>query len=357
MGKAGRFACIFVPMGLSIASLVCIVLALLGQQSKGGLQSSIYFFKADLSNFTANPANIDTSNIPDIPGTTVDNNLLAALTRVADAGNLKDFYQVGLWNYCDGEIQNGNANVDFCSDRKANFWFNPVEVWGLNGTSAQELFPKELNDGLNVYKKVAGWMFTAYIVALCLTIGEILLGFLAIFSRWGSFITTIVSAVSIPLDPHSCNASSIFTIAAALTSTILYASLTAAVNTALKPYNIHASLGNRMLSIVWLAVAFSLGAGLFWTFSVCCCSGKSSSPANRRHFDRAEKGQAAGMWGANNEGGLKRQPTNVFNVGSGYQKLGGGEQHQMHDMSGQSAGVDHGYGHGQPSPYESYRHQ
>ena len=35
-------------------------------------------------------------------------------------------------------------------------------------------------------------------------------------------------------------------------------------------------MGNKMLQIMWVGVAFSIASGLFWTLSVCCCSGKSS---------------------------------------------------------------------------------
>jgi len=41
MGKLGRFACTFTPMALSIASLVCLVLVLLGNLSPA---RSYYFF-------------------------------------------------------------------------------------------------------------------------------------------------------------------------------------------------------------------------------------------------------------------------------------------------------------------------
>jgi hypothetical protein len=37
-----------------------------------------------------------------------------------------------------------------------------------------------------------------------------------------------------------------------------------------------------MLSLDWLAFVFSLGATLFWTVSICCCSGKSSKPKGEK---------------------------------------------------------------------------
>jgi len=46
MGKAGRFACIFTPMAMTIASLICLVIVLSGQAyQKSELSRSLYFFK------------------------------------------------------------------------------------------------------------------------------------------------------------------------------------------------------------------------------------------------------------------------------------------------------------------------
>lgn len=46
MGKLGRFACIFTPMALTLASLVCLALVLSGQLNKNNsIQRDLYFFK------------------------------------------------------------------------------------------------------------------------------------------------------------------------------------------------------------------------------------------------------------------------------------------------------------------------
>jgi len=259
MGKAGRFACIFTPMVLTIASLISLCLVFSGQLNKGNsLQNDLYFFEADTKNFTENP------NI--LPNENIDSKLLNALKNSASAKDLKDFYKIGLWNYCEGDTDNkGVDTVTYCSPRQTAFWFNPIEVWDLSNTTVQTLFPKELKDGLSAYEKVAKWMFAAYTLAFWITLAEIVLGIFAIFSRWGSFVTTIAST-----------ASSIFIIAAAITSTALYGALAGSFDTSLKEYGIKGSVGTKMLAVVWLAVAFSLGAGLFWLFSTCCCSGKSN---------------------------------------------------------------------------------
>lgn len=270
MGKAGRVACIITPMLLTVASLICLLLVMVGQLGNNNkapstsLGQDLYFFKADTSNFTADPQTI-LDKINDA-GDKVDVNtdLLNALTGAASSKDLKDFYQVGLWSYCEGEKKDGVEKITYCSSSNTQFWFNPVDVWGLQNTSVQNVLGDDLQKGLNTYKKVAGWMNWAFIIATILTAAEFIVGFFAIFSRWGSLVTTILST-----------ASSIFSVAAAATATGVYGVLTGVFHTALEPYNIDAKMGNKMLQVMWLGVAFSLASGLFWLLSVCCCSGKS----------------------------------------------------------------------------------
>jgi len=226
------------------------------------LGRDLYFFKADTSGFTADPDNAF-QHIPD--NVNIDNNLLAALQGSASSKELKDFYQVGLWSYCEGDKdKDGKETITYCSARKFNFWFDPFHVWELKDTSAQKVLGEDLQRGLEKYKKAAGWMTWAFVIALILTAVEFVIGFFAIFSRWGSLVTTIVST-----------AQTVFILAAAGTATAMYAALASVFHTVLKPYNINASLGSKMLSVLWLGVAFSVASGFFWLISVCCCSGKS----------------------------------------------------------------------------------
>jgi hypothetical protein len=74
----------------------------------------------------------------------------------------------------------------------------------------------------------------------------------------------------------SPQAQTIFILAAAATATSVYIVLVGVFESVLKPYNIKATMGKQMLSVVWLAVAFGLASGFFWLASVCCCSGKSA---------------------------------------------------------------------------------
>lgn len=154
--------------------------------------------QADTSNFTADPETI-LNKINDAgDNVNVNSDLLNALTGAASSKELKDFYQVGLWSYCTGTKENGVEKITYCSSSKTQFWFNPVEVWGLQNTSVQNVLGDDLQKGLNTYKKVAGWMNWAFIIATILTAAEFVVGFFAIFSRWGSLVTTILSTVSSP---------------------------------------------------------------------------------------------------------------------------------------------------------------
>ncbi|KAI9768505.1 MAG: hypothetical protein M1839_004027 [Geoglossum umbratile] len=227
---------------------------------------SFYFFKADTANFSG------ASHLDLIPGTNIDDNLLkTGLQDVADNMKLKDFYTVALWNYCSGTKDNETHDLtfDYCGKPQASYWFNPLQVWGLNETGGAGLageFPKQVKAAMKTYQTVARWMFVAYVAAFVTTVVEFIVGIFAVLSRWGSFVTTIISC-----------ASSILILLASITSTALYAALAGSFNSALKSFGIHGSLGRPMLSATWLAVAFSWGAGLFWLFSTCCCSGKSNT--------------------------------------------------------------------------------
>ena len=272
MGKLGRFACIFTPMVLTIASLVCLIIVALGGTNKNNSSfNNLYFFQANTSDINIDPSLISLpSSVSNVINETTGVSVDGATSAVKSALNIADFYHISLWNYCSGDYSHNStggisADVKYCSPHQNEFWFNPVAVWGLNNSNIEQLFPTALRDGLNTYRVVAKWMFIAYIVALISTIVEILIGFLALFSRLGSVATTIVSSVS-----------TFFVVAFALTSTILYATLVGTFNSALEKYNIHGSLGHGMYVATWLAVAFSLASGLFWMLSSCCCSGRSN---------------------------------------------------------------------------------
>ncbi|MCJ1245217.1 hypothetical protein MMC30_002419 [Trapelia coarctata] len=301
MGKAGRFVCVFIPMVLTLASLVFLIMVGLGgTNAKNSYLSNIYFLQANTT-VAAHNSTLLSAN----PGLKLDN-----------------FYAIGLWGYCGGASTNGSASVlsvgqtsaftvDYCTPRDLHFWFDPRAVWGLKDAFAPQFLGQQLNDTLTWYQSNASkWLSTLFILAVVSTAVEILVGTFGLFSRLGSIFTTIASLIS-----------SALLSAFVLLATITYAGLGAAFNAALQPkYNISFSLGRTMFIYMWLAVACSFVSGLFWAFSSCCCSGRSRQPV----YTKAE-----------------RTPYTYENIDGPYTTQHVGPQ--------QHAG-------GRPTAYEPYRH-
>lgn len=118
--------------------------------------------------------------------------LAQGLQQAQASGKLHDYYIVGLWNHCYKEGDNGEYK---CSEKKAKYWFDPIEVWELP-ERVKDFYPKALTKGLSAYKNIAKWLFVAYAIAIAASVVQLLVGISAIFSRWGSFATTIFAGVS-----------------------------------------------------------------------------------------------------------------------------------------------------------------
>jgi SUR7/PalI family len=176
---------------------------------------------------------------------------------------MQDYYTIYLRNYCGW---NGNDQYSNCTDPKSYFWFNPIKIWGLNstGVAANEYLPDSFTGGLDTYHAASKAMFLLYCAALAATSFSILLGFTAIFSRWGSLVTTFFAG-----------AATLITIGASIMATAIFIILKTALNHTLKDFGITSSISHSGLAVSWLACAFATAAGFFWLLSVCCCSGRS----------------------------------------------------------------------------------
>lgn len=208
--------------------------------------------------------------------------LTGALQAAKQELDMKDYYTIYLRGYCGW---NGNDVYANCSSPKAIFWFDPISVWGLDsnttGQAIEQVLPESLRTGLATYEKVSKAMAVTYLVALATTCLTILVGISAIFSRWGSFATTIFAA-----------ASAVFLLASSAIAIALFATLKTVLNKELEAdYGITTSTGSKGLIVSWIGTALAIGSGFFWLLSVCFCSGKS--PFNPGSKDarrtRAEK--------------------------------------------------------------------
>jgi hypothetical protein len=214
MGKGGRIACIITPMALTVASLIALAFIDVSGWSANSPLNNNYLMSADFSNFTVSDAG-SLSNSTE---------LTAALTLAQSAGVLKKSYRVYLWSYCTADKSVGD--MDWCSKKSSSFVFDPVEIFALNTTSASagtgtssadnalestinnvknnaegkldDILGDSATGALKVYKKVAKWNFYAYQIAFWTTVITIVVGLLAICSRWGSLCTWIMAGVSLP---------------------------------------------------------------------------------------------------------------------------------------------------------------
>jgi len=153
---------------------------------------------------------------------------------------------------------------------------------------------------------------------------EILFGVVAIFSKLGSCVTSIVSSIG-----------SVAITIASILATVMWSIVVASFNHELKKYGIHASVSTKMLAVTWLAVAFSIASGFFWTISICCCGStdRSYSRPSRQNRGTDDTEKLAPMNGAYQP---VHEPAFVSNPYAGQPTVynpptqqGFGEQHQM----------------------------
>ena len=94
-----------VSIFLALSALFLILVEIASTHPK---VTSIYFIRLNLSQIVPK---------------TVPN--AALLNTIAQTLGLHDYYQVGLWNYCEGNVGEG---ITKCSKPKSLYWFNPVEI-------------------------------------------------------------------------------------------------------------------------------------------------------------------------------------------------------------------------------------
>ncbi|RPB01695.1 hypothetical protein L873DRAFT_1827031 [Choiromyces venosus 120613-1] len=289
MGKAGRFACILTPMLLTLASLACVTIVMIGGTNKNSsVISGLYFLRID-TRFIDTPSHIDL-----IPGTDWDDQLLkSGFNATASDLGLADYYTSSLWNYCSGKALDGdNWQITDCGKPSVSYAFDPVRILDVEKEGADVNFPdsvKKVSKAVSVASKV---MAAMYVLGTFATIITFAVGWFGLLSRWGSCVTTIFADIAF-----------LFLFTASIISTALYVSIREAFNKALKDFSVNAEINKQMFTITWLAVAFSFGACLFWMFSTCCCSGKRSRVMGTDHKG---KGKSSSPSGSGAKGGYER---------------------------------------------------
>ncbi|KAK3988650.1 SUR7 family protein pun1 [Cladorrhinum sp. PSN332] len=239
---------------------VFLILVLIGNTPGTSVLESIYFFKLSL-------ADIIPMSVPNA----------SLINSIAQSIGLHDFYQVGLWNFCEGYI---NVGVTYCSKPKALYWFNPVEILMSELLAGATIaLPTQIITILSVLRITSQIMFGFFLTACILAFLLIFLSPLATSSKWWSLPLTISAFLTM-----------LFTVAASIVGTVISFAFKYAAE-AQSELNIHVEVGTKMMVFTWLAAGFSV-----WSFAVhagmgCCCVSKRDLRIGRRTiiFDQGVK--------------------------------------------------------------------
>ncbi|KKF93358.1 SUR7 family protein pun1 [Ceratocystis platani] len=220
-------------------SCVALIFVLIGNVSNVAGVRGLYFYRLELANI--------------IPESSPNSQLLNSVARSL---GLHDFYQVGLWNFCEGYNDEG---ITYCSPRKAFYWFNPVDViMSELLAGAQIALPMELVNALTLLRIASKVMFALFLIGIILNFLLIFASLLAIRSR----------AWSIPLISLSL-ISTLMIGAATILGTVM--SVTAKYAVQLQSeLNIRGVISSAMLAAMWIASILT-AASFFMHCSLGCC--------------------------------------------------------------------------------------
>lgn len=225
---------------LYFLSIPFLILVIIGNTHINSTLNDIYFFQLDVSQVI--PISVENSNL---------------LNSVARSLGLHDFYQVGLWNFCEGYLDEG---VTFCSEPKQFYWFNPVEIMISELLAgAQIALPSEAVTVLNLLKMGSKIMYAFFMAGISVNFVLIFASLLVIRTRWFSLLLTLLAAIA-----------SIFVSVAAIIATVISIAAKVAL-TAQDQLNIRANIGVKMFAFMWIAAIFTDVAFLLHAAMGCCC--------------------------------------------------------------------------------------
>ncbi|KAI0024287.1 SUR7/PalI family-domain-containing protein [Xylariomycetidae sp. FL0641] len=253
--KAGtviRRNAIIVASFLYFVTVVFLILVEVGNTDGGSINGSIYFFRLDLANIL--PQSVPTD--------------LTLQNSIARTLGLHDFYQVGLWNFCEGYLDEG---ITHCSKPEPLWWFNPVKIL-LNElfSGASIALPSQVNDILTILRIASHLMFGFFLTGLLLNFVLIFISPVVLYSRWWSLpicFTGLVSLILIGV------------------ATILGTAMSLIAKYALSSQpdlNVGADIGVKMFVFMWIASGLSLLSWIIHMAMGCCCTSRRDITTGRK---------------------------------------------------------------------------
>lgn len=220
-------------------SLIFTILVFVGNMYDRPILNRIYFLKLDLSNLI--PANVPNYGL---------------INSITQSLGLRDFYQVGLWGYCEGY---NDIGVTWCSKPRNWYWFDPVDIITqqlLKG--AKIALPPDIAKPLELAKGASYWMFVSWLVGVIFTFLEVCLSWVAICSPILAGFTSAIAGVAMGA-----------TTAGAVMATTIYSLFRSTFEKA-PEVTINGILGKEMFIYMWMSVGFTM-AGFIFHCAMCCC--------------------------------------------------------------------------------------
>ncbi|CDM30197.1 hypothetical protein DTO013E5_8566 [Penicillium roqueforti] len=279
---------------LYLIAWIFMLLVVIGNISNRPVLRNTYFLYLDLSNI--------------IP-VSIPNAVL--INSIAQTIGLHDFYQVGLWNFCEGYDDQG---ITHCSKPETLYAFNPVEII-LNEllAGATVALPSDIESPLKLARTASHWMFGILLSAAVLNFVMIFLAPLAVSSRhprsikaWAAEYNNGHPPAGKP--PHRrCTFiwfralpmliltffTALVTIVGSAVATVMFEIFANVFATADPSINIRAHVGTQMMVFMWIASGFSLFAFILQLGSCCaaCCrGGKARKQLKSEGVNWREKG-------------------------------------------------------------------
>jgi len=242
----------------SVAYLIAwvfLVLIIIGNLYDRPVLRDVYFFKLDLADIV--PMSAPSASL---------------VNSIAQSIGLHDFYQVGLWNFCEGYR---GVGITYCSKPQNLYWFNPVEILMselLYGATIA--LPTQILTILDVLRITSNIMFGFFITGAVIAFVMVILSPMAVQTRWWSLGLAIVAFIT-----------GFIVGAAAIIGSVISIAFKVAV-TAQSDLNIKSDVGVRMFVFMWIAAGCCLYSFLVHAGMGCCCS-------SRRKLARKEQRRQA----------------------------------------------------------------
>lgn len=254
---------------LYLISLAFLILVQIGTLNNNPVIRSTYLLRINLANIV--PA-------------TVANAVL--INTIAQSIGLHDFYQVGLWNYCAGEV---NRGITTCSPPRTFYWFNPVEIITSELLAGATIaLPTDLVNVLNIVRVASAWMFASFLVGAVFTAIAVFVAPVG-FSGRSSWLQHRVRRIFVRQLPVTVVTlvALLFVAVGALIATIMFVIFRNTFENATE-LNIRAQLGPETLAFMWLAVALNL-LGFIVQLGACCrvCCGSRGRKLIKREGEKS----------------------------------------------------------------------